>query len=47
MVRRGFHGRDKVTDLAGQRVVLTGSEDNGTVEVKNVKTVPKPGSNWP
>jgi hypothetical protein len=36
---------EKVTDLAGQRVVLTGSEDNGTVKVQNVKAVPKPGSN--
>ena len=36
---------EKVTDLAGQRVVLTGSEDDSTIKVQNVKAVPKPGSN--
>ena len=34
-----------LTDLAGQRVVLTGSEDDSTIKVQNVKAVPKPGSN--
>jgi hypothetical protein len=34
---------DKVTEHAGEKVELTGTETNGTIVVESVKTVVKPG----
>lgn len=35
---------DKVKEFAGENVVLTGTETNGVIKVKDVKPVAKPGS---